>query len=72
LNWKGFSEDTTIGGGWIDLRGNNFTRIPSLSQLGFTDLNSAFRGIFNYQLFATHTEKPFQFNTFVTVDNLLA
>jgi Leucine-rich repeat (LRR) protein len=54
LNWKGFSEDSKIGGGWINLQGNNFTRIPSLSQLGFTDINSAFRGIFNYQLFATH------------------
>lgn len=54
LNWKGFADDTKIGGGWIDLRRNNFTRIPSLSQLGFTDINSVFRGTFNYQLFVTH------------------
>lgn len=50
LDWKGFDRKDNIGGGTINLKDNNFSRIPTFSDIGFINSETILKGVFNYNL----------------------
>lgn len=50
LQWRGFKEEEMLGGGWINLENNNFTRLPDTSKIGFENMHSVYRVCFNYHI----------------------